>query len=584
MGFLLLCLFNCSDDCPVRCACQIRYRACFHLKDVPLERLTDEAFAMMLLRLQAFLSKDNRMEVVYEVLLPFLLDKENGMWTPSLRTTIESVEQPPWCSAQRSGTCFYRSALLALKFVLWRRGVSDAHAKLFTLVLRLQYFLRVEGDLRHLVASQHRLLRWEEVVLSTACKQLARAALKSSHSCAREIVHHTLLSVKALVDQALLAPDGSSMDAGSPNSLIVEPTFAVNMPSLADIGHVMGNHVVDPFIGPSLLSTDSACLDVLLPPSGEPNLSSFASVLEAGLELCEAFRARAHSSNAAIAMYHICDTIESLFLHQFPVPAPPGTDGSSCPWSQPAPSVDAQLRMIRLLCGAMMTYVTAVKSLPEYATLSGRHIVTASVVAACFDCVARLKCADGSVSPLARALGSYSDPAAVSEPSNRLYPRRLWMLSSRSFAGLSFVDRTESCLLVTPDAAHRRHLVAQYWIGCDTLLQSVPGARELYSFETGVTASRDTDIIEFTGSFLEEVGAAGVPKTVFADAVGQLRSNVTTIEALSELERVGMWYSSHWESWPEFASLRYVPAVCCVYLDCVVTWDVMAYTGPRLFC
>lgn len=55
---------------------QTLYRACFHLPSIPIDRVTNEAFLVMLLRLQGHITDENRLEVLYEVLLPYLISHD----------------------------------------------------------------------------------------------------------------------------------------------------------------------------------------------------------------------------------------------------------------------------------------------------------------------------------------------------------------------------------------------------------------------------------------------------------------------------------------------------------------------------
>jgi hypothetical protein len=531
----------------------VQYRTCFQLPNIPVERFASDAFVVMLLRMQGFLSDDNRMEVLYEVLLPHLVTAENSFGVESVLDTVNGCDQPDWTSAQRSGTCYYRAVLLAIKYFLWRRGVPVEDAKLFFLLIRLQFMVLVEADLRRHKENGQALEGWELSVIRTACAQLARATLKA---CKKST--SLFETMGARIQKVIAATLGNIGAAAAPRGLLghlclPETLTAVAQP-LALGGHLFSNFSCEAFSGPAVLSVDSAAVSLLLPEvtTAELTLAKISSLLAGTLATCEALRSRAFAGNGALAMHHTCVLLENVFLEVLPVPRPPGEPSteSPCPWSSCSSSLtaDCQHRVIQQLSSAMVTYVTAAKSLPEYDSLLGKQTVTCAVIYACLNAVARLVPISDRCLPISCVLNGHVDGC---DDHNRL-----WCLDSTSFGGLPFHVATESRLMVSPVVTHKRFQVAQYWAAWDAVVSASPRARFVYTFETGVSAGHESDIIAFTAAYLAATASTGVPKSVFSDALGQLRSNVTTVDALSELERVGMWYASYWEAWPEFLALR----------------------------
>ena len=553
---------------------QTLYRSCFQLPNIPISHLCNEAFVVMLLRLQAFLSKENRMEVVYEVLLPHLISFEevedvtapggrsvrDALWTKSLAELVVSSDQPPMTSGQRSGTCFYRSALLAIKFFLWRRGFSHADTKRFMVLLRLEYARCAVADLRTDVP----LLEWEREVLNLACKQVARATLKAQAApgglpdAASAVIKDALSAIR---ERSVLVADVMSTSAAHQDLAVDTPVTAAAIPFFE---HLAGLTSSEAFAGTAATSVDKPVVDlspVVL--DGPLTLDGILVMLKRAVLQCETFRARAHFSNASLAMHFICNVVETLFLKELPCPLPASdaAPATQSPWHMAAPafSSDCQSSVLLQLHLLMVAYVTAVQSLPNFASFHARRIVTSATILACFDAVVRIPAPEAgaalAVSNVLTGRSSRETPAELK------YPVRKWCISSRSFAGLSIADRTEGCLLLDPLVAQRRDVVCQYWDAAENAVavpaaDGSPSGRQLFTFDTGVRFTAQSDVIEFTGSLMEELEVDGIPRDIYLDATAQLHSNVGAMEALSTLERLGMWYVSLWENAPEFPQLR----------------------------
>jgi hypothetical protein len=119
---------------------------------------------------QATAKEDNRVEVLYDVLFPYLADG-------TLLSAFEQSEgHGDLASTQRAGTCYYRCVLALLRFLLQRDGVGMLQRKQVFFALRVAFIERAQADLAAITelsivssvccASPHR--RCRTVVLPSA--------------------------------------------------------------------------------------------------------------------------------------------------------------------------------------------------------------------------------------------------------------------------------------------------------------------------------------------------------------------------------------------------------------------------------
>lgn len=102
---------------------QAKYNLSLRVGGIPLHRIASESFLLVLLQMNVFHRQQHAPEVLYEVLLPFLCGGQD------VRSVAAKTTQPPSATPQRSGTCFYRSSLVAVRYLLFRSGMSAAAQK-----------------------------------------------------------------------------------------------------------------------------------------------------------------------------------------------------------------------------------------------------------------------------------------------------------------------------------------------------------------------------------------------------------------------------------------------------------------------
>ena len=131
---------------------KIKFRTCLELGAVPVERLADEAFWVVLWfgmniddpeAMAAGRLKRGGLEVLYEMCLPFLagtsLDRGLAQWEAAAKA--DGVEPPPARTLRRSNSGHYGCCRHALRYLLQRSGVTSSECRIVSLLLRLQVLL-----------------------------------------------------------------------------------------------------------------------------------------------------------------------------------------------------------------------------------------------------------------------------------------------------------------------------------------------------------------------------------------------------------------------------------------------------------
>jgi hypothetical protein len=114
--------------------------------------------------------------MLYEVLLPHLC---GTLVYTAVSKRLE--DNGHWETIQRSGTCFMRSILTCLRFLLKRAGLSHIQQKQLFVALRLKLLDIVDDNLqrKHLGPDSAHLINESDIkLIEIACNQTARSATK----------------------------------------------------------------------------------------------------------------------------------------------------------------------------------------------------------------------------------------------------------------------------------------------------------------------------------------------------------------------------------------------------------------------
>ena len=140
---------------------KIKYRTCIRLDGISPERILDNGFWTLMFCLWVRQSEYNRVEVLYDVFLPWLVVRndlkpmgENTEVSPQDRMlfaeAIMANEDDPnasWRTPQRSETSAFRCVHEGLRYILRSRGLSDPQLKQLSFVMRKAYMTSAMEEL-----------------------------------------------------------------------------------------------------------------------------------------------------------------------------------------------------------------------------------------------------------------------------------------------------------------------------------------------------------------------------------------------------------------------------------------------------
>ena len=135
-------------------------RLAMRFDGIPLARATDEVGLWMLLKQQASASTDHKPFAFYQIYLPYVLNKSiPDALAPTFKHGHDA-KAGDWMKAQRAGTCYFRGNLATLKYYARMRGMERGECKRFVLMLRLQYMLSLQEEMRLMVRQPAGLFMW----------------------------------------------------------------------------------------------------------------------------------------------------------------------------------------------------------------------------------------------------------------------------------------------------------------------------------------------------------------------------------------------------------------------------------------
>jgi len=110
----------------------------------------DPSWLYVLFRLKKFSADDHKPVMVYEVLIPHLLQSPiEPRARASLKGPYAKYAVPE--TLQRAGVCYYRCILCAMRYALRRLGLSQNHVKQLRVTMRRGYLLCVKRGLNRIL-------------------------------------------------------------------------------------------------------------------------------------------------------------------------------------------------------------------------------------------------------------------------------------------------------------------------------------------------------------------------------------------------------------------------------------------------
>ena len=192
------------------------YHTALVVKDIPIVKMMDDAFWGLLLKLAILPAKENRPEKLYNLLLPFLVDKP----IDQIISESEKDSSTEFRCPQLSNTAAVRCLTEASFYLLRRRGLSSLRARQILFSVDLQMLGCVGHDLRFVAG----LSGDDETVISLVCAEVARAGAIMGE--AGELSGGQLKGILSAVERVrgLMHTLHSSADSSKQPPLVLEST------------------------------------------------------------------------------------------------------------------------------------------------------------------------------------------------------------------------------------------------------------------------------------------------------------------------------------------------------------------------
>eukprot|EP00931_Biecheleriopsis_adriatica_P073552 TRINITY_DN47812_c0_g1_i1.p1 TRINITY_DN47812_c0_g1~~TRINITY_DN47812_c0_g1_i1.p1 ORF type:complete len:4288 (-),score=931.49 TRINITY_DN47812_c0_g1_i1:37-12879(-) len=337
---------------------KIKRKTALTLGEIPLARLADTAFLATLLS-QRKPHECHKVEVTYDVLLPWLVDK------PSIVDAVSRCNEDvssDWRTPARGQTTAWKSLVEACRYILRRRGVSSDMTKQLMFQLRRELLAVAVTELEELPSKEEerRLTPSERTIIGFACRQLSRCALKEAK--AGRLPGEQLAAVEGEVVRAqllveeLLATDEGNLPPG------VQPQLAAACRPLNGFELLLGTGE-DAFRGQRVVPVPPPLANMMDLPE-RTDVQCFASAtraMERAMSITDIMLERARDTgggaNAGSAsrlaiQCQVISLLQTLFTEVLPVPLPPNdavATAGGCPWTARPVTRDAQLNACKLL-------------------------------------------------------------------------------------------------------------------------------------------------------------------------------------------------------------------------------------------
>lgn len=387
----------------------IKYHTVLTIKDVKPDKMMDDAFWGLLFKLSTVQSKFNSPEKLYDLLLPYLVDKPcEQIVAESSFDTFSEFRAP-----QLSYTASYRVLEEASYYLLRRRGVSVADCRLFAFAVRTQSLKFMEQDLGFMSQIRDNDRR----VVSLAAQQLALLAA--------QLGEDGLLSDPQLTDALDLATLVKDMCESVPcedaDRSAYPPALELVQASKSTIKGIEQQHVQQPYMDRLVRSEDVDGLagapivlpqyvpvDFLLMPKRAANIEEAIAAIRFCDRLCTLISVQGHCvKNRA---FHKMACIEHLLTHILPMPKPEtAADAAQCLWRTPM-RYGVQLDLTICLGRILEHFISATYSCQMTKSKDSLNLVITGCVAALVDVILRKAATDQPSEFCLHLMGS-ADPA-----------------------------------------------------------------------------------------------------------------------------------------------------------------------------
>jgi len=380
-----------------------KYLTSLRFSGLSADKMLDDAFWYMLMKMNVSMSDDHRCEVLYDVLLPHLLDCAVGVAIErEAKCNPAAAARQEFRTAQRSEINLLKSSKEAFRFLLREEGVSAAKCKHLSFLMRSQLIDLTARDLSEVET----LTEADAKLLRLACQKLARAATKESESVPARLDASGMEEVWAQLQWA--ESQISAKLAARPSIPLLDMDLKATFEPFAHFGLFRRLESVEPFAGAKAKGKDNDLIDFLALPAKSSDIKHFGDVLKALVcahSLCERLSAQ---STSASYFYRVA-LIQDFFTHILPRPLPPFRTRKStvdaagntvppaeCLYATAVIDYQTQLQVLNLLLELSKHYVSSAKSVSGHRTFESSHAVVMATIVAVTDAVLRIPACDNT--------------------------------------------------------------------------------------------------------------------------------------------------------------------------------------------
>lgn len=433
---------------------KIKYKTCLRFNGIPHNRIIDVGFWSMSfsLWLKQPPSEFHRVEIIYDVLLPWLVEESKNTsfdintqqsqppkyFTNTVSFSLVDSKDDPhahWRTPDRSNSSSFHCVWEASRYILSLRGLPRDHLKQFGFVLR-RYFLQwATEDLLGKYAVHHpsaqnlvqlavsigirpteeqpqqqrdpakkKLSQTDKKLLILGCQQFVKACLKE-HKFKRCDDEH-LKACKRFVDliqQLIEVLPTEPAPGGLPPMLV--PDLTAELEPFTNL-HLLWLSSVEEYSGPAADQKTPPLTDLLALPVKIDNISQAVAAIIKCDNICDELLNRTQSSSTSsrlVLQMHIISIISELFTQLLPLPAPLNLPQDSprvqsCIWRGPNTMImkEMQLACLERVHKLTLKFASAWQAIekPNREYDSERTLV-AGCLLSIFDVVSRTICLTG---------------------------------------------------------------------------------------------------------------------------------------------------------------------------------------------
>ena len=394
-----LCVINTNPDggldwhsCTPEYSPKIKYHTALVVKNITLAKIMDDAFWGILWKLAILPAKHNRAEKLYDLLLPFLVDKPiNQIISESEVDSCTEFRLP-----QLSNTAAVRCVTEASFYILRRRGLPELRARQVLFAVDVQMLSCLQHDLSFMP----HLNRNDQTIIGLICGEVARNGAELGEG--EELTTKQLEALHTIVQSVSRMAEGIPSSEADPSSnqphmsidtvdsnllLRSEETGRQSMVLYPLMDRLRRLDDVNGLAGAPIVLPKYVPIDMLQIPVRVLSLDDAIAAIRHCDRLCTLISVQAHCvKNRSLLKVSL---IEHTFTSILPCPkARSAADFLTCVWQTPM-SYSIQIDITLCLGRIMEHFISSVFSLYPSKSLDALKIIITGCIAAILDVTLR---------------------------------------------------------------------------------------------------------------------------------------------------------------------------------------------------